>query len=222
MAPRPGSGLTRERVLDAALDLADAEGLAALSMRRLAARLGVEAMSLYNHVTCKADLLDGVASRIFEAVALPDSALPWDDRLRALGASCYLAFRAHPAVVRAIAAGQADPRSAGALRILDAILGALLDAGLDTRGAVRGYRVLLGIVFGSVLLESADTGGDDAARSEPVVDWFRRMVTEDQLPHLYRSLPALIDADCGQDFEHELDLLIRGLRESRSGQGLQG
>lgn len=213
MVPRAGSGLSRARVLDAALELADAEGLAALSMRRLAGCLGVEAMSLYNHVACKADLLDGVASRVFETVALPDPRLPWDDRLRALGTSCYLAFRAHPAVVRAIAAGQADPRSADALRILDAILGALLDAGLGTRGAVRGYRVLLGIVFGSVLLESAD-GGGSAARPEPIADWFRRTVTEDKLPHLYRSLPALIDADCGQDFEHQLGLLISGLQQA--------
>jgi len=216
VVPRAGSGLTRARVLEAALELADAEGLGALSMRRLAGCLGVEAMSLYNHVGGKADLLDGVASRVFEAVALPDSALPWDERLRALGTSCYLAFRAHPAVVRAIAAGQADPRSPGALRILDAILGALLDAGLGTREAVRGYRVLLGIVFGSVLLEWAGTAADGAGRAEEVADWFRRTVTEDKLPHLYRSLPAMIEADCGQDFEHELDLLIRGLRAGRS------
>jgi TetR/AcrR family transcriptional regulator, tetracycline repressor protein len=217
MTPRPGGGLTRERVLDAALELADAEGLGALSMRRLAARLGVEAMSLYNHVTGKADLLDGVASRTFETVVLPDPGLPWDERLRGLGVGCYVAFRLHPAVVRAIAAGQADPRSPDALRIIDAILGALLDAGLDTRAAVRGYRVLLSIVFGSVLLESAGVGGGSAERTEPTADWFRRTVTADTLPHLYRSLPAMIDADCGQDFEDELDLLIRGLRESRSG-----
>jgi AcrR family transcriptional regulator len=102
--------LNRERVLGAALRLAGEQGLTGLSMRRLAADVGVEAMSLYNHVANKGDLLDGMAARVFEGIPLPDPALPWDDRLRALGTA---AFTEHPVVVRAVAAGQANPRSAG-------------------------------------------------------------------------------------------------------------
>ncbi|WP_255355826.1 TetR family transcriptional regulator, partial [Frankia sp. CpI1-P] len=62
--------------------LADERGLAGLTMRRLAAELGVEAMSLYNHVANKRDLLDGIAARVYESIPLPDPALAWDERLR--------------------------------------------------------------------------------------------------------------------------------------------
>jgi TetR/AcrR family transcriptional regulator, tetracycline repressor protein len=209
--------LSRDTVLDAALGLADEGGLGAVSMRRLASRLGVEAMSLYNHVSGKADLLDGIASRVFETIAVPDAALPWDERIRILIRGCYEAMRAHPAVVRALVTEVANPRSAGALPVIDAILGALFDAGLDEREAARGYRSLLGLVFGSVLVEAADPAvplGPDSERAEPIGDWFVRMVTPVGLPHLYRALPSLMAADCAADFSDELDLLIQGLRAS--------
>jgi TetR/AcrR family tetracycline transcriptional repressor len=217
-AKRRGT-LSRAAVLDAALALADEGGLGAVSMRRVAARLGVEAMSLYNHVSGKADLLDGIASRVFETIAVPDTALAWDERVRFLIRGCYEALRAHPAVVRALAADQANPRSAAALAVLDAILSALFDAGLDERAAARGYRSLLGLVFGSVLVETADpavAAVPDSERAEPVADWFARMATPADLPHLHRALPALMAADCAADFSHELDLLIEGLRAGRS------
>jgi TetR/AcrR family tetracycline transcriptional repressor len=212
--------LSRDAILDAALELADEGGLAAISMRRLAARLGVEAMSLYNHVAGKADLLDGIASRVFESIAVPDAGLPWDDRVRALIGGCYRAMRAHPAVVQALVAEAANPRSRGALAILDQILGALFDAGLDERAAARGYRSLLGLVFGSVLVETADPAvpaAPDSERAEPIAAWFARMATPATLPHLHRALPSLMAADCVADFSDQLDLLIHGLRASTPG-----
>jgi TetR/AcrR family tetracycline transcriptional repressor len=209
--------LSRDAVLDAALGLADEGGLGAVSMRRLASRLGVEAMSLYNHVSGKADLLDGIASRIFESVTVPDTALPWDERVRVLIRGCYQAMRAHPAVVQALVAETANPRSAGALAVIDELLGALFDAGLDERAAARGYRSLLGLVFGSVLVETSDPAVPvvpDSERAEPIADWFVRMATPASLPNLHRALPALMAADCAADFGDELDLLIEGLRAS--------
>jgi len=184
-------------------------------MRRLASRLGVEAMSLYHHVSGKADLLDGIASRVFEAIAVPDTALPWDERVRVLIRGCYEAMRAHPAVVQALVAEAANPRSAGALSVIDAILGALFDAGLDEPEAARGYRSLLGLVFGSVLVETVDpavAAVPDCERAEPIAGWFARVATPADLPHLHRALPSLVAADCAADFGHELDLVIKGLR----------
>ncbi|WP_410614498.1 TetR/AcrR family transcriptional regulator C-terminal domain-containing protein [Amycolatopsis sp. lyj-109] len=203
--------LTREKVLEVALRLADEEGLAALSMRKVAAAAGVEAMSLYNHVENKGDLLDGLTARVFEDVSLPDPALPWDGRLRELAGGLHASFTRHPVVVRALAAQDANPRSAGALRVIDALLRALLDAGLDERAVARAYRSLLGMLFGSVLTGTAATGSP-AVRAEPVVAYFRRMVTAEELPSLCRVLPALETGDCVQDFEYQLDLLIGGLR----------
>jgi len=203
--------LSRDAILDAALGLADEGGLGAVTMRRLASRLGVEAMSLYNHVSGKADLLDGIASRVFESIAAPDAALPWDERVRALIGGCYEAMRAHPAVVQALVAEAANPRSAGALSVIDQILGALFEAGLDERAAARGYRSLLGLV------ETADPAVPalpDSERPEPIADWFVRVVTPAGLPNLYRALPSLMAADCVADFGTELDLLIQGLRAS--------
>jgi AcrR family transcriptional regulator len=217
MTIRRRGTLSRDAVLDAALGLADEGGLGAVSMRRLASRLGVEAMSLYNHVSGKADLLDGIASRVFEAIAMPDATLPWDERVRVLVRGCYEAMRIHPAVVQALVTEAANPRSVGALSFIDAILGALFDAGLDERAAARGYRSMLGLVFGSVLVEAADPAVPavpDSGRAEPIADWFVRTVTPVGMPHLHRALPSLMVADCAADFGHQLDLLIQGLRAS--------
>ncbi|MER7864685.1 MULTISPECIES: TetR/AcrR family transcriptional regulator [Amycolatopsis] len=209
--------LSREKVLDAALRLAGEQGLAGLSMRKLAADVGVEAMSLYNHVANKGDLLDGLTARVFESVPLPEPG-PWDERLRALTHGLYTAFSRHPVVVRALATDAANPRSAGALKFIDAMFSALLDAGLDERGAARGYRSLIGLVFGAVLTETVGLSGvpdpSDLERAEPVVAWFQRSVTADGLPSLHRALPSLLDGDCLQDFEAQLDLVIGGLRAS--------
>ncbi|MEV4144866.1 TetR/AcrR family transcriptional regulator C-terminal domain-containing protein [Amycolatopsis sp. NPDC049691] len=202
--------LNREKVLDTALRLADEQGLAALSMRKVAAAAGVEAMSLYNHVRNKGDLLDGLTARVFEEVPLPDPALPWNARLRSLATGLHGSFTRHPVVVRALAAQDANPRSAGALRVIDALLHALLDAGLDDEAAARSYRSLLGMLFGSVLTGTAGTGAK-AERAEPVVAYFRRMAAAEELPSLRRVLPALETGDCVQDFGYQLDLLIGGL-----------
>ncbi|MGW4483296.1 TetR/AcrR family transcriptional regulator C-terminal domain-containing protein [Amycolatopsis sp. NPDC004368] len=202
--------LTREKVLDEALALVDADGMGALSMRKLAARLGVEAMSLYNHVKNKGDLLDGLTARLFESVPLPASALSWETRVRRLVEGLYAEFTRHPAVVRALASEEANPRSPGALRVIDALLGALLDGGLDEAAAARGYRSLMGLTFGAALADSVSGAVSGARPEEP--DWFSRMVTPQELPNLHRVLPALAALDCVQDFHAQLDLLLGGLR----------
>jgi TetR/AcrR family transcriptional regulator, tetracycline repressor protein len=208
--------LSRTRILDAALELVDTQGLDALSMRKLAAQLGVEAMSLYNHVQNKADLLDGIAARVFEDIALPDAALPWDKRLRALGTAAHTALAAHPAVVRLLAGDGANPRTVGALRFLDALMGAFLDSGVGEHEAARRYRSLFGLLYGSVLVASAEHPGSSPARAESMNAWFARTVAENALPNLSRALPAMLDTDCAPEFAEELDRVIRTLRWPRS------
>ncbi|WP_019930422.1 TetR/AcrR family transcriptional regulator C-terminal domain-containing protein [Nocardia sp. BMG111209] len=204
--------LTRGRVLRAALELVDTEGVARLSMRRLGTAVGVEAMSLYNHVSGKRDVLDGVAALVFEEIALPDPALPWPDRLRTLAHGAQASFLAHPVVVGLLAGGQADPRSRGALRFIDAVLGSLLDAGLDDRAAARYYRSLLGLLFGSALARTADVAESPDVSGDSIADWFRDTAAAENLPHLSRVLPALIDADCYPDFGHEIEIFVAGVR----------
>jgi TetR/AcrR family tetracycline transcriptional repressor len=209
---QPREPLCRRRILDAALDLVDTQGLDALSMRKLAAQLGVEAMSLYNHVQSKADLLDGITARVFEDIALPDAALPWDERLRALGTAAHAALAAHPAVVRLLAGDGANPRTVGALRFLDALMGALLDSGVGEYQAARRYRSLFGLLYGSVLVASAAQPGGSPPGVEPMNAWFARTVAEHALPNLSRALPAMLDTDCAPEFAEELDRFIRTLR----------
>ncbi|MCX4095461.1 TetR/AcrR family transcriptional regulator [Nocardia sp. alder85J] len=204
--------LTRRRVLLAALAVADSEGPERLSMRRLAAAVGVEAMSLYNHVTGKRDVLDGLASLLFEEIELPDPALPWADRLRALAHGAQASFAAHPAVVGLLAAGQANPRSAGALRFIDAVLGSLLEAGLDERAAARHYRSLLGLLFGGALTRTVDVTESRAEGGDSIAERFREVAATERLPHLMRVLPALIDQDCHPDVGHEIEIFVAGVR----------
>src|SRR5690349_9083372 len=88
--------LSRDRVLDAAIAFADAEGLEALSMRKLAQALGVEAMSLYNHVSSKADLVEAMVDRVVGEIELPDPAGDWEAAVRTCAVSAHEAFLRHP------------------------------------------------------------------------------------------------------------------------------
>ena len=76
-AAQPRTPLTRERVLHAALAMADAGGIESVSMRKLGEAVGVEAMSLYNHVPGKADLLDGLIDLVFSEIELPSAGVGW-------------------------------------------------------------------------------------------------------------------------------------------------
>jgi AcrR family transcriptional regulator len=146
--------LSRERIALAALALIDADGLEALSLRRIGDALGCEAMSLYRHVADKDDLLDAVVDRIFDGFPLPlvDSASPRVltrqicDNYRALGRSHPLAF---PLLTHR------RFNTAASLRVLERILAVLKSAGLDARARARAFRVLGYFLNGLCLAEGA-------------------------------------------------------------------
>src|SRR5580658_8514515 len=99
---RRGS-LSRDRIIEAAMTMVDRDGSDGLSMRRLAAELGVEAMSLYNHVAGRDDILDAVAEGVLAGLAMPlDPALPWADRVRATGEAFRSAAATHPGSFRLV------------------------------------------------------------------------------------------------------------------------
>src|ERR671932_2361042 len=87
--------LSRERVLDAAIRLADESGIESMTMRKLARALGVEAMSLYNHVESKGDLVDAMAESVMAAIELPETG-EWDDAIRTCAQSANRALLQHP------------------------------------------------------------------------------------------------------------------------------
>src|SRR4051795_11334257 len=91
----PRVPLSRARILRAALAIADEQGIDALSMRKLAQALGFEAMSLYNHVASKSDLLDGLLDLVLEETEVPGPDGPWDAALRARAVSVHGVLRRH-------------------------------------------------------------------------------------------------------------------------------
>ena len=113
--------LTKERILDAALTLADQGGIEALSMRKLGEELGVRAMSLYNHVTNKEELVSDLLERIVADFELPEPAEPWKEAMRRRGRSAYQVLKKHPwAIQELMTSSNAGPNM---LRYVDATLG---------------------------------------------------------------------------------------------------
>ena len=154
--------LTRERVIAAALALIDRDGMEGLSMRRLAAELGVEAMSLYHHVRDKSEVVDGVVALVLEQIVVPEGG-SWDERATSLAHELRRVVRAHPHVHLAVLErGIASPAVAPPA---SALVAALADGGLEGGDLVDAFWTLLAFVTGSLSCEPADrpSAGDDAA-----------------------------------------------------------
>ena len=145
-------GLTRDQVLDAALDLADAQGLDAVSMRGVAARLEVTPMALYRHVGDKDALLDGLVERLLAEVGVPPGDLPWWDRLERQAMLLRAVAQRHPATFGLLLA---RPATAGGLHARDAALVALAEAGVPADDVPRLERLLSTFVLGFATSEVA-------------------------------------------------------------------
>ncbi|MBX2802351.1 MAG: TetR/AcrR family transcriptional regulator C-terminal domain-containing protein [Myxococcales bacterium] len=144
--------------MNAALALADEDGLAALSMRSVARRLGVEAMSLYRHVRSKDDLLDAVHDAVIARVPVAASG-PWPDEVRRLATAFRDVLFAHPAVVPLVATRAAQtPR---ALAVLESGVSMLLRHGFDEVTAVAAFQTVFYFVVGHASFHLAQGGADD-------------------------------------------------------------
>jgi AcrR family transcriptional regulator len=156
MAKRP---LTRRRILRAALRLIDRDGLDALSMRRLGAALGVEAMALYRHFGSKEQLLEGVAGLLLEELELPDAArASWQGTWKALAHSYRRLAQSHPGAFRLLALSPLG--IAARFERARAPVAILRDAGFDERQAERAFRTLLSYADGYLLREQAERDAD--------------------------------------------------------------
>jgi AcrR family transcriptional regulator len=206
--------LTRERVLEAALALMEAEGLGAVSMRRLGRELGVEAMSLYNHVADKDDVLSGIQERVMSEFPLPEPSGDWIEHLRAMARSFRELLIRHPGVVALLSshAGRplSDPRS---LRPIEVVLETLRSAGLSEDDTVHAYRALVGFVMGNAVLEIGGFFGEWSEREGwPDAEAMAAQLPAEELPTVVSMLPALWSCDATTEFERGLDVLLEGLR----------
>jgi AcrR family transcriptional regulator len=157
--------IDRSAVLAASLELADEQGLSAVTMQAVADRLGVTSMALYRHVANKADLLDGVVERILWEVPLPDPELPWAERLAVLARGTRAAALRHPQVFPLLL--QRAAATPGARRTRDAVYIALQDAGVDQGDAVQLERILSTAVLG---FAASEAGGRFAAHAPRQLD----------------------------------------------------
>jgi len=197
--------LTRERVIDAALAVMDAEGLDAVSMRRVAREVGVEAMSLYNHVRDKDDLLQGVCERIMGSYEFPTAEGDWVHRAKAGARAWRRVLQAHPDLVRLFAETHGPaPSSPESLRPTEFALTMFREAGLSERDTVQAFHAFGGYIQGFVMME----GGSIKERHE---EHFAGHIPEEAFPTLAAVSRHWAECDPDEQFEFGLDLLIRGL-----------
>lgn len=149
--PRPPR-IDRAAVLTATLELADEKGLAAVSMRAVADRLGVTPMALYRHVGDKQQLLDGLVERVLAELPLPDPALPWLDALEAMSRAMRATARRHPDVFPLLL--QRPAVTPGAVRVRQAVYAALRSAGVSDVDVPRTERMLSTFVLGFAASEA--------------------------------------------------------------------
>jgi len=200
--------LSRDRVIRAAVELIEREGADALSMRALAADLGVAVMSLYNHVPSKAALLDGVAEHIMGGMSVADDPdAHWTERGRALVRAFRKVAHDHPRCVTIVLTRKIDAPSG--LRPVERALAIADDAGFDGETSVRIMRALLAYALGAQLREVGaakmlDYLPDDAAEHAGRLD-------AAEFPHVIALWQNLLRHDPETDFEFGLDLLINAL-----------
>jgi AcrR family transcriptional regulator len=168
--------LKRERVLDAALAVAEREGLQRLSMRQVAAELGVSPMALYRHVRNKDDLLDGLVERLLAELELPEQSLPWDERLRSLAGELRALSHRRPELFGLLLQRRAVGEDA--TRARQVALEALRDSGLDDQAAGRIERLLSTVVMGFALSEATGRfqGIDVDAEFDSALELLARVV----------------------------------------------
>jgi AcrR family transcriptional regulator len=203
--------LTRQQVLLAAVELADKQGLASLSMRALARHVGVEAMSLYHHVANKEALLDGMVDVVFSEMHLPRGDCPWDDEMRRRAVSGREVLTRHRWAV-----GLMDSRSApgpDTLRHHDAVLGCLRAGGFPVRLAAHAFAVLDAYLYGFMVQELSLPLPSGADLTE-LADQILASMPPDSLPHLAELTREVVlkpGYDFGDEFGYGLEIVLDGL-----------
>lgn len=201
--------LTRQRVLEAALQLIDREGLEGFSMRKLGAILGVEAMSLYNHVESKGALFDGVIEVLVLQAVYPEmpDATPRDEMWAYVHALRDV-LRAHP---RALPLVATNPfRTPATLAILDHFLAAIRRANVHGVQSIYALQSIAGFLFGQTLLDVGRTPFTDLERgvSGPVL--IRRFPAE-QYPTLHAALLDMAQWSSDKEFDFGLQALFQSI-----------
>jgi AcrR family transcriptional regulator len=214
--PSERTALSRERVVQAALDFIEEHGLASLTMRRLGDRLGVEAMSLYRYVPGREELLDQVVKHVIAEMAHDSDVIDapqhgWQDFLQRMAHGVRRTALAHPMAFPLVASRPLEaPWLRPPLRSVEWVerfLDGLIDEGFSDANAVGAYRAFTSFLLGHLLLEVASHGADlgpldvieDDAREERLADY----------PTLRRLGAALSEDQSAVEFEEALEELLQ-------------
>ena len=218
----PRIPLTRERVLRVAVSFADENGIESLSMRKLGQKLGVEAMSLYNHVANKDDILDGIVEMVVGEFAVPPDEADWRVALRQTARSVHEVLLRHP-WASALIESRVTPTRVR-FRYHDAVIGTLRRAGFSIELAYKAQLTIDSYVYGFTLQE-VSWPFDPEERSD-VAATLQRQVAPDEYPNLTEMMGLMMQARITSaarkgtvayeaEFEFGLDLILDGLERVR-------
>jgi AcrR family transcriptional regulator len=208
---KPRVPITRQRALDAAVELADQHGLAEVSMRKLAETLGVEAMSLYHHVPNKQHILDGMVEAVFAEIELPPDNLDWKSAMRLRADSVRAALTRHPWAI-SIMESRRSPGPA-TLRHHDAVIGCCRKAGFSITLTAQAFSVLDSYIYGFVLQE-VNLPFDSSDSMDEMLDEIMPHLSAEDYPHLVELTTKHIlqpGYDHAKEFNQGLSLILDGL-----------
>lgn len=205
--------LTKDGILRAAIDVADQDGLDALTMRRLGTELGVQAMSLYKHITAKDEILDGIVEIVFGGIELPDPGIGWKEAMRQRARSAREVLRRHTWAIGLLESrGATGPVS---MRYTDSILGCLRAAGFSVQDSAYAFWTLDSFVYGHVLQEAQISGLQDEGTAGRTIPDSKYPGTDDYpyLAEVTEQAPGM-QLNLEQAFDHGLDLIVDALERS--------
>jgi AcrR family transcriptional regulator len=218
--PQSRTPLSRERVLHAAVRLADKNGIESLTMRKLARALGVEAMSLYNHVANKGDLVDGIVDLVVSEIELPSNTGDWELAIRECAISAHETLRKHPWAC-SLVMSPTTTRTARAAwrRFMEWLLGRLRESGFSPELTYHAYHAIDAHILGYTLWQLGHSvGAADLRTSEALRELAAGFLRELQLSdypfvaeHVEQHLSPLSEEN---GFEFGLDLILDGLKRA--------
>ena len=210
------SPLSRERVMRAAIVLADMGGIESLTMRRLGRDLGVEAMSLYNHVAGKDDILDGIADLVFSEIAVPSDRADWKSAMRLRAISARKALLRHP-WASSLMQSRTKPGPA-TLRHHDSVIGTLREAGFTIDMAAHAFSVIDSYIYGFAQQQQNLTY-NTSQEAAKVAESILQQIPADEYPHLAELITEHAmkpGYDYGDEFDYGLDLILDGLERPQN------
>ncbi len=210
----PRARLNRDRVLQTAIALADSVGIASLTMRKLGAELGVEAMSLYRHVADKSDLLDGMIDAVFAEIDLPTGDVDWRTAMRQRAISAREVLSRHRWAI-GLMESRATPGPA-TLRHHDTVIGILRGADFSVELTAHAYSVLDSYIYGFAL-QQPNLPFDSPEETAQLAQAIMARFASGEHPHLTELTVQHVlqpGYDYGDEFEFGLDLILDGLERA--------